>query len=71
MDDWVRVSFAFAGGTFTVLRDGSSTGLPAAVSLAELDASLGDRYFWDAAAGRIYAKILVRSGRTSSTIQVR
>ncbi len=70
VSDWIRVSFPYANVPFNVLRDGSSTALPLAVSLADLDASQGDRYYWDAAAQRIYAKIWVRSGRTSSTIQV-
>jgi len=69
-NDWIRVSFAYGSSAFNVLRDFSATALPVAVSLADLDASQGDRYFWDAAAQRIYVKILVRSGRTSSTIQV-
>ena len=71
VNDWVRVSFPFAATSFTVLRDFSATALPAATSLADLDASQGDRYYWDATTGRIYAKIWVRSGRASSTIQVR
>ena len=69
-NDWVRVSFPYASGSFNVLRDFSGTPLLAAASLVDLDASQGDRYFWDAAAGRIYAKVWVRTGRTSSTIQV-
>ena len=69
-NDWVRVSFPYGSSGFNVLRDFSGTALPAAATLAELDASQGDRYFWDGAAQRIYAKIWVRTGRTSSTIQV-
>ena len=68
--DWIRISFAFGTSAFNVLRDFSATALPGAATLADLDASQGDRYFWDAAAQRFYAKIWVRSGRTSSTIQV-
>ncbi len=70
VNDWIRISFPYGTSAFNVLRDFSSTALPAAASLADLDASQGDRYFWDPATQRIYARIWVRTGRTSSTIQV-
>lgn len=68
--DWVRVSLPYGSSSFKVLRDFSATPLPAAATLADLDASQGDRYFRDPATQRIYVKIWVRTGRTSSTIQV-
>ena len=30
----------------------------------------GDRYYWDAATSILHAKLFIRSGRTSTTLQV-
>ncbi len=68
--DWIRVSIPFGSASFTVLRDFSSTPLTAGASAADVDAAEGDRYFWDAAAQRDEAKLFVRTGRTSSTLQL-
>lgn len=70
VNDWVRLSLPYGTASFNVLRDFSATPLPAAATLADLDASQGDRYFWDAAMQRLHVKVWVRTGRTSSTIQV-
>ena len=68
--DWVRVSIPYGTASFNVLRDFSSTPLAPAASAADVDAAAGDRYYWDAATQRIEAKMLVRAGRTSTTLQV-
>ncbi len=71
VNDVARVTFAHPGGTFNVVRDFSpSQPLAAATSLAELDASLGDKYYWDTATLKLHVKLLVRAGRTSTTVQV-
>jgi hypothetical protein len=54
-----------------VIRDfNGSNPLPAAADLAELDASTGDRYWYDSGTGMLHLKLVTRSGRTSATIQV-
>ena len=71
VNEWVRVTFAYPGASFKVIRDfGSATPIPAAATLAEIDASQGDRYFFDPATQQITARLFVRSGRTSTTLQV-
>ena len=70
-NDGVRVSFPYPTSSFNVVRDlQSGTPLTAVATLALLDASAGDKYYWDPAAQRLYAKLLVRAGRTSTTVQV-
>lgn len=70
--DWIQVAIPYqAGIPFSVVRDfGTSTPLPAAASLAEVVNGTGDRYYWDAATSILHAKLFIRSGRTSTTLQV-
>jgi hypothetical protein len=54
-----------------VIRDyNTSQPLPAAADLADLEASAGDRYWYDAGAGLLHLKAVTRAGRTSVTLQV-
>ena len=54
-----------------VTRDyNTSQPLPAAANLAELDASTGDRYWYDAGTGLLHLKLVTRPGRTSTTVLV-
>jgi hypothetical protein len=54
-----------------VIRDyNSGHPLPAAASLAELESSTGDRYFYDAAGQRLHLKLVVQSGRDWGTLVV-
>ena len=70
-NEWVRVTFAYPGPAFKVIRDFSSAApLPAAATLAELDGAPGDRYFFDPASQKITVRLFVRTGRTSTTVQV-
>lgn len=65
----VRVSFAFTGGAPIVWRDyDRSRPIAAAASLAELDASAGDRYFYDAAAGMLHVRATPRPDRDWATV---
>ena len=58
-------------GQLRVVRDfNSSNPLAAAVDLAELEASTGDRYWYDSGTGMLHLKLVTRTGRTSATIQV-
>lgn len=70
--DWIRVTLRYAGGApFNVIRDfATGAPLPAAASLAEVENGQGERWWWDAAAGAVVVKLYVRTGRTSTTIQV-
>ncbi|HEY4322226.1 MAG TPA: G8 domain-containing protein [Gemmatimonadales bacterium] len=68
--DWLRVAIPYPGNEFTVLRDYSSTGLSAIGSIAAVDASAGDSYYYDPVTSVVYVKLVVRTGRTSTTIQV-
>ena len=69
--DWVRVSLPYSGATMTVIRDyNSGHPLPAAASLADLDASTGDRWYYDAATGLLHLKLVVQAGRDWATLFV-
>lgn len=71
VNDAIRVTFPHPGGPLDVVRDfAPSQPLLAAANLPELEASTGDRYFWDAGSQKMHIKLFVRSGRTSTTIQV-
>jgi hypothetical protein len=63
-EEWVRVTLPYPQPTFRVIRDyNSSQPLVAAASLAELDASTGDRYFYDGVTGLIHLKLVTKTGR--------
>jgi hypothetical protein len=65
--DWVRVSIPYAGTTVKVYRDyDTSRSIGAATSPAELDASSGELYFLDSAAGLLHLKFMPKLGRTYS-----
>jgi hypothetical protein len=64
----VRVTLPYPQPTFRVIRDyNSSQPLVAAASLAELDASTGDRYFHDGVTGLIHLKLVTKTGRDWAT----
>jgi hypothetical protein len=67
----VRVTLPYPQAVFRVIRDfNSSQPLPAAADLAELEASTGDRYWYDGGTGLIHLKLLTRAGRTSATLSI-
>jgi hypothetical protein len=69
--EWVRLTLPYPQAALRVVRDyRSSQPLPAAADLAELDASTGDRYWYDAGTGLLHLKLLTRSGYTSATVQI-
>ncbi len=70
--DWIQVAIPYLTGLpFAVIRDfGSGTPLVAVATLAEITTGTGDRYYWDAATATLHVKLYVRSGRTSTTVQV-
>ena len=64
----MRLTLPYAQPTFLVIRDyNQSHPLPAAASLAELDASAGDRYYYDAVAGMLHLKLVTAAGRDWAT----
>lgn len=68
--EWVRVSFPFSGDSVALHRDYSQQRMPAAASVAAVDAGAGESYHWDKGAGRITLKLFVRESRNSTTVQV-
>jgi cell migration-inducing and hyaluronan-binding protein len=69
--EWIRVTLPYPQATFRVIRDfNGSEPLAAAADLADLEASSGDRYWFDPATGMLHLKLVTRSGRTSTTVQV-
>lgn len=62
--DWLRIALPYTGATARVHRDyDTSRFMAAAASLAELEASSGDRYYHDLAGGMVHLKVMARSGR--------
>ena len=54
-----------------MIRDfNGSNPFPVAADLAELDASTGDRYWYDSGTGMLHLKLVTRTDRTSATVQV-
>ena len=69
--EWARVTLPYPQAAFRVIRDyNASQPLPAAADLAELDASAGDRYWYDTGTGLLHLKLVTRTGRTSTTLLV-
>ena len=69
--EWVRVAVPYAQASLKVTRDyNGSQPLAHAGSLAELDASTGDRYWYDSGTGLLYLKLVTRGGRTYATVLV-
>jgi hypothetical protein len=67
--DNARISFPWTNASVKVWRDfDSAHPLAAAASLAELDASTGNVYFFDAANSKMYVKLVVQTNRNYSTI---
>ena len=58
-------------GQVNVYRDyNTGTAIPAAATLAELDASAGDKYYYDGATARLYFRLMAKSGRDWATMFV-
>jgi hypothetical protein len=69
--EWARLTVPYPQATLKVTRDyDSSQPLTAAASLAELDASPGDRYWYDTGTGLLHLKLVARTGRTSTNVLV-
>jgi hypothetical protein len=70
-DEWVRLTLPYPQAALSVIRDyNGSNPLPSATDLAELEASPGDRYWYDAGTGMLHLKLVTRSGRTGATVLV-
>lgn len=69
--DWLRVTLPYPNISFRVIRDNNNAApLTAAASLAELDASNGDKFWYDAAATTLHLKAVTQTGRTGATLFV-
>lgn len=69
--DWMRVTLPYSGTSFSVIRDNNNAApLAVAASLAELDASSGNKYWYDAGAATLHLKLVAQAGRTSATLAV-
>ncbi|MEW5930578.1 MAG: hypothetical protein AB1941_24220 [Gemmatimonadota bacterium] len=67
----MRLTLPYPAARFAVIRDSDAARpLAAAASLAELEASPGDRYFHDAARGTLHLKAMPRPGRDAVTLAV-
>ena len=68
---WVRIIVPYTHVPFDVIRDGNNgSPLTAALTLAELDASTGNKYFHDVSGGLLHLKAVTQAGRTQATIFV-
>jgi hypothetical protein len=69
--EWARLTLPYPQATFRVIRDyNTSQPLAHAADLAELDASAGDRYWYDPGTGMLHLKLVTRAGRTSTNVLV-
>jgi cell migration-inducing and hyaluronan-binding protein len=69
--EWIRLTLPYPQGNFRVIRDyNGSNPLPPATDLAELDASPGDRYWYDSGTGLLHLRMVTRTDRTWAHIQV-
>ncbi len=69
--EWVRVSIQYPLVPIAVYRDyDTSASIAAAASLAELDASTGDKYFHDPATGKLHLKASPKAGRDWASLFV-
>ena len=70
--DWVRVELPYPTGLVKVYRDyNTATSIAAAASLAELDASTGDKFFYDTTSGMLHLKAMARQGRNWAALFVK
>lgn len=70
--EWVRIAVPYASDSFTAIRDyNGSKPLVAAGSQAELDASTGDRYWYDPAAKVLHLQLQVQAARDWATVEVK
>jgi hypothetical protein len=68
---WIRIIAPYPNANFNVIRDNNSgSPLGAVATLAELDASTGNKYFYDAAGGLLHLKAVTQTGRTQATLFV-
>ena len=69
--EWVRVAVPYPTGQVNVYRDyNTSTAIAAAASLAELDTSTGNKYYYDPASATLYFKLMAQTGRDWATMFV-
>ena len=69
--EWLRLTMPYPQAALQVIRDHDTSSLLApATDLEELEASPGDRYWYDTGTGMLHLKLVTRSERTSVNLQV-
>lgn len=69
--DFVRITVPWNNPNVRIIRDyNSSRPLTPGVSVAEVDASSGDRWYFDAGAGQLHLKLVTQAGRDWGTLFV-
>lgn len=70
--EWAGIAIPYASATFTAIRDyNASKPLLAAASQFELDASTGDKYWYDPNAKMLHLKLQVQATRDWATVEVK
>ena len=69
--EFIRIMVPWSNASIRVIRDyNTSRPLTAGASVAEVDASTGDRWYFDAGAGQLHLKLVTQSARDWGTIFV-
>jgi hypothetical protein len=69
--EWVSITLPYAQAPAKLVRDyWAGNPMGAAASLAELDASTGEKYFYDAGAGLLHLKLMAMDDRDWATVFV-
>ena len=70
--DAVRLAFPYAAAPSQIVRDyWAGNPMTAAASAAEVDASSGDKFFYDAPSGLLHLKLVAQSGNDWATLFVK
>ncbi len=70
--DAVRLALPYAAAPSQIVRDyWAGNPMTAAASIAAVDASAGDKYFYDAGTGRLHLKLVVGTGNDWATLFVK
>ena len=68
--EWVRVAVPYPTGLVNVYRDYNTSVAVLAASLVELDASTGDKYYYDTASAKLFFRLMAKPGRDWATMFV-
>ncbi len=69
--EWVRITLPYPQAALTIVRDyWAGNPMGAVASLAEVDASAGDKYFYDTGTGLLHLKLAAQDDRDWATLFV-